>query len=122
MVRIVSITMSQYQSKTQIEVKEFANEKVLIQSAIIGIIDQPEIIEGEVSDNGEYIHIETSYGKSYKLPTDRIMMGETYFPNNRSLGFKLYNKSRFKKARESELIQDQNSYEKDLPEETHKPV
>lgn len=114
--------MSQCQSKTQIDVKEFANETVLIQSAIIGIIDQPEIIEGQVSENGEYIYIETAYGDSYKLPTEEIMMGETYFPNNRSLGFKLYNKNKFKKARESELIQDQNSYGENLPEETHKPV
>jgi hypothetical protein len=120
--------MSQKQSQDGVDVSQFANDTVLIQTAIVGLMNTPKILEGEVSSTGKTISVESETVKSRRLPTAKIMIGETHYPSNGTRGFELYQKERYQNKQEANLAPgprcgtNEVSDDDDLPDPTHTPI
>lgn len=120
--------MSQTKAQNEVDVTQYANETVLIQTAIVGVMNTPQILEGEVSSTGKTISVESDTVKSRRLPTAKIMKGEAHYPSDGTRSFELYQKENFQNKQEANLAPgprcgtNEVTNKSDLPEPTHTPI
>lgn len=125
---VVQCYMSQTQAQNEVDVSKFANDEILIQTTIVGVMNQPKIVKGEVSSTGKTISVESPNGKNRRLPTSKIMKGDAHYPSDGSRGYELYRKERFQQKQESNLAPgpragvNEISDSDDLPDPTHTPL
>lgn len=119
--------MSQKQTQS-VDVAQYANDTVLIQTAIVRVMNKPRIIKGEVSGSGKTISVETPTGKNRRLPTEKIMKGESHYPSDGTRSFELYSKEEFQKKQEvnhapgPQCGANEVTEKEELPEPTHTPI
>lgn len=108
-----------------VNVEQYAGDTVRLTTAITGVLNAPEIVEGEVSGSGKTIAVTPPHreGKTLRLDTATIMAGDSEFRDSRS--YTLYSREDFQSTQRANYGPGPQAGANgvtdgaDLPEPTH---
>ncbi len=111
-----------------IDVTDYAGDTIRLMTHIVGVMNSPEIVEGDVSSTGKTIRAPHPHkdGKHFRLDTATILAGDGEYRDSRA--FSLYTYDTFQRTQKANLAPgpqagaNRVSDHEDLPEPTHEVV